>query len=84
MFMKFMKNYYLIYFGFLSKLLYKHDCCSVSKSPLGYEPAALTVQPPPQKKGSRVGSFLHGCLVPPKFFPKKRYFFVGDIKSLSL
>ena len=47
---------------------------------IGYEPAGLTVHPPPPKR-SRVASFFsHWCLVPPKFFPKKVYF-VGDIKS---
>ena len=48
---------------------------------LGYEPAGLTVHPHP-KKWSRVGSFFsYGCLVPPKFFPKKKVDFVSDIKS---
>ena len=40
---------------------------------IGYKPAGLTVNPPPPTERLRVGSFLsHGCLVPPKFFPKKR------------
>ena len=48
---------------------------------IGYEPAGLTVHPPPPKR-SRVGSFFpHGCLVPPKYFSKKKEDFVGDIKS---
>ena len=39
--------------------------------PIGYEPADLTVHPPP--KQSRVGSFFsHRCLVPPKFFPQRK------------
>ena len=38
---------------------------------IGYEPADLTVHPPP--KPSRVGSFFsHRCLVPPKFFPQRK------------
>ena len=38
---------------------------------IGYEPADLTVHPPP--KQSRVGSFFsHRCLVPPKFFPQRK------------
>ena len=46
---------------------------------IGYEPAGLTVHPPPRM--IEVGSFFsHGCLVPPNFFPKKKDF-VGDIKS---
>ena len=48
---------------------------------LGYEPAGVTVHPLPE--WSRVGSFFsYGCLVPPKFFPKKKVDFVGDIKSV--
>ena len=40
---------------------------------LGYEPAGLTLHPPPPK-WSRVGSFFsYGCLVPPKIFPKKKW-----------
>ena len=39
---------------------------------LGYEPADLTVHPPPPKR-SRVGSFFsHRCLVPPKIFPQRK------------
>ena len=50
---------------------------------IGYEPAGLTVHPPPER--SRVGSFfLYGCLVPPTFFPQKKVDFVGDIKRQSL
>ena len=38
---------------------------------VGYEPADLTVHPPPKR--SRVGSFFsHRCLVPPKFFPQRK------------
>ena len=45
---------------------------------IGYEPADLTVHPPPKR--SRVGSFFsHRCLVPPNFFPKEKVDFVGDI-----
>ena len=40
---------------------------------VGYEPAGLTVHPPPPEL-SRVGSFFsYGCLVPPNFFPKKKW-----------
>ena len=43
-----------------------------SKQPIGYEPADLTVHPPPPKR-SRVGSFFsHRCLVPPKIFPQRK------------
>ena len=44
------------------------------ETPIGYEPADLTVHPPPQKKTpSRVGSFFsHGYLVPLKFFPQRK------------
>ena len=46
---------------------------------IGYEPAGLTVHPPP--KMIEVGSFFsYGCLVSPKFFPKKKVDFVGDIR----
>ena len=40
---------------------------------IGYEPADLTVHPPPPKKRSREGSFYSNrCLVPPKFFPQRK------------
>ena len=48
----------------------------------GYEPADLTVHPLPPKR-SRVGYFFPHtcrCLVPPKFFPKEKVDFVGDIR----
>ena len=48
----------------------------------GYEPADLTVHPLPPKR-SRVGSFFPHtcrCLVPPKFCPKEKVDFVGDIR----
>ena len=39
----------------------------------------LPCTPPPE--WSRVGSFFsYGCLVSPKFFPKKKVDFVGDIR----
>ena len=45
-----------------------------------YEPAGLTVHPPPKR--SRVDSFFsHRCLVPPKFFPQEKVDFVGDIRN---
>ena len=38
---------------------------------IGYEPAGLTMHPPPKR--SRVGSFFsHRCLVLPKFFPQRK------------
>ena len=50
----------------------KHQCTSTPYSIIGYEPADLTVHPPPPKR-SRVGSFFsHRCLVPPKFFPQRK------------
>ena len=40
---------------------------------IGYEPADLTVHPPPKKKRSRVGSFCsHRCLVSPNIFPQRK------------
>ena len=47
---------------------------------LGYEPAGLTVHPPPLNDRGWVHFFSYGCLVPPKFFPQKKVDFVGDIK----
>ena len=47
---------------------------------LGYEPAGLTVHPPPQNDRGWVHFFSYGCLVSPKFFPKKKVDFVGDIR----
>ena len=47
---------------------------NIEKEPyiIGYEPADLTVHPPPPKR-SRVGSFFsHRCLVSPKFFPQRK------------
>ena len=38
---------------------------------LGYEPAGLTVHPPPQMiEGGFI--FLYGCLVSQKFFPQRK------------
>ena len=38
---------------------------------IGYEPADLTVHPPPRMiEGGFI--FLYGCLVSPKFFPPKK------------
>ena len=39
---------------------------------LGYEPAGLTVHPPPQNDRGSVHFFLYWCLVSPKFFPQKK------------
>ena len=48
---------------------------------VGYEPAGLTVHPPPpQNDRGWVHFFSYGCLVPPKFFPQKKVDLVGDIK----
>ena len=56
---------------------------NIEKEPyiIGYEPADLTVYPPPPpQKRSRVGSFfLHRCLVSQNFFLKEKVDFVGDI-----
>ena len=40
---------------------------------IGYEPAGLTVHPPPPPRIIEGGFiFPYGCLVPPKFFPQKK------------
>ena len=39
---------------------------------LGYEPADLTVHPPPPKTIEGGVIFSHRCLVPPKFFPQRK------------
>ena len=41
---------------------------------IGYEPADLTVHPPPKKKNDRgwVHFFSHRCLVSPKIFPQRK------------
>ena len=40
---------------------------------IGYEPAGLTVHPPPPKKIIEGGFiFSYGCLVSPKFFPQRK------------
>ena len=46
---------------------------------IGYEPAGLTVHPPPRMIEDGF-FFSYGCLVSPKFFPKKKVDFVGDIR----
>ena len=52
-------------------------CCLIVVALLGYEPAGLTMHPPPKR--SRVGSFFsHRCLVLPKFFSQRKVDFVGD------
>ena len=38
---------------------------------IGYEPAGLTVHPPPRMIEDGF-FFSYGCLVSPKFFPKKK------------
>ena len=43
-----------------------------------YEPAELTVHPPPPKMIEGGFIFSHRCLVPSKFFPKEKVDFVGD------
>ena len=44
------------------------------KNLLGYEPADLTVQPPPPQKKTIEGGFIfsHSCLVSPKNFPQRK------------
>ena len=54
--------------------LFNNNHCINYEYFIGYEPAGLTVHPPPQNDHSRVGSFFsYGCLVSPKFFPKKKW-----------
>ena len=56
--------------------IFKHKLCDAIKHVpqskiIGYEPADLTVHPPPKR--SRVGSFFsHRCLVSPKCFPQRK------------
>ena len=40
--------------------------------PIGYEPADLTVHPPPPKTIEGGFIFSHRCLVSPKFFPQRK------------
>ena len=61
-------------FGVGLNILYKTCADKLTKilEHIGYEPADLTVHPPPKKR-SRVGSFFtHRCLVSPKFFPQRK------------
>ena len=39
---------------------------------IGYEPAGLTMHPPPQNDRGWVHFFSHRCLVLPKFFPQTK------------
>ena len=39
---------------------------------IGYEPAGLTVHPPPPKMIEGGFIFSYGCLVSPKFFPQRK------------
>ena len=49
----------------------EHGSQCPRKLTIGYEPADLTVHPPPKR--SRVGSFFsHRCLVPQKCFPQRK------------
>ena len=60
--------------SFAKSLLFKSFICYLKKyiTIIGYEPAGLTMHPPPQRR-SRVGSFFsHRCLVLPKFFPQRK------------
>ena len=68
------------------RILYNSHCCHSMSSIyiiwhtlLGYEPAGLTVHPPPRMIKGGFLFFSHGCLVPPNFFLKK-VDFVGDIR----
>ena len=64
----------------LVSCLHHNHCIMYPRYYIGYEPADLTVHPPPPKR-SRVGSFFsHRCLVSPKFFPKEKVDFVGAIR----
>ena len=49
---------------------------------LGYDPANLTVHPPPFPKKTMKSGFIfsHRCLVSPKIFPKENVDFVVDIR----
>ena len=42
--------------------------------------ALLCTAPPPRMIESGFIFFSHGCLVPPKLFPKTKVDFVGDIR----
>ena len=73
-----------MHYDYLVKLVCKHAAnheitetmnigMAASLQLLGYEPAGLTMHPPPKKNRSRVGSFFsHRCLVLPKFFPQRK------------
>ena len=47
---------------------------------LGYEPASLTVHPPPRMIEGGFIFFAWVSIVPPTYFTKKRVDFVGDIR----
>ena len=53
--------------------MYYGNSVRLNKTKIGYEPAGLTVHPPPQNDRGWVHFFSYGCLVPPKFFPKKKW-----------
>ena len=62
-------------------ILLNDSYCSCTLGLIGYEPADLTVHPPPPKKRSRMDSFFsHRCLVSLKIFRKEKVDFVGDIR----
>ena len=65
-------NKIILYIKFINKC---------NEEDIGYEPADLTVHPPP--KQSRVGSFFsHRCLVPPKFFPQRKSGFCRRLERI--
>ena len=50
-----------------------HRIALINKKKLGYEPADLTVHPPPPPRTIKGGfSFSNRCLVPPKCFPQRK------------
>ena len=55
------------------------DTTNEYESTIGYEPADLTVHPPPKNDRGWVHFFSYRCLVPPNFFPKEKVDVVEDI-----
>ena len=65
--------------AFLNHLCYADDICLI----IGYEPADLTVHPPPQNDRGWVYFFRIGVYCHQKFFPKEKVDFVGDIRIIT-
>ena len=60
--------------------MFMHD--EISYTTIGYELAGLTVHPPQKKTYRRwVNFFRIGVLIPPKFFPKEKGDYVGDMRT---